>query len=130
MRVQLSGARILRWIVLSLGCSLGIGLLVSYAALSRFSHATQYCPLAHKLNPDMICHIKDQKGEEVLIEHHDADLAKVELSIYKHGQHSWLKYPECCNVSSELDSNSITFNPQRNDSLLVNGIPIELGSLR
>jgi hypothetical protein len=104
--------------------------LASYAALSRLSHATKYCPLTHKLNPDMVCTVKDRKADEILIEHHDTDLAKVELSIYQRGRHSWFKYPDCCNVSNVLAENLIEFDPQRNNSVLVNGISSELKPLR
>src|SRR6266498_5107827 len=99
----------------------GVGVVASlFAILLASSHATQYCPLAHRVSSSWYCKVMDQRDAEDLILHFNKKTGEVDLTITVPGtitrqlKHPFGKVKELKDVSE----NVIKFGP---DGLLING---------
>jgi len=87
------------------------------------SYATAYCPWSHKFNLHASCHIADQHGGSILVEHHDTDIGHFQLSISDRKSTVWLEHPigSFSDFSPGFDEHTIKIDPDDKQSLLVNG---------
>lgn len=92
--------------------------------LYSLSSATEYCPLSHKLNPDMYCRVCDRLNDKVLIEHFNRDTNQLSLSIFENGNMIWIQHPkgEIINYNLVIEENKISFNKNNLAIIVVNGV--------
>ena len=98
-------------------------LVIALSIVWNLSNATRFCPLSHKLNPDMSCSVVDSKQDgTLLIEHFNSDTNELKLSIHSNGRITWINHPhgKVKSFKDSLKDNRIKFNPQDDTTLLVN----------
>lgn len=97
-------------------------LVIGVLLMFSLSGATEYCPLSHKVNPDMNCRIHDNINGKILIGHFNIDTNELELSIFENGKTHWIKHPEgeLTNYNPSIEKNTLLFDRKNPLNLIVN----------
>lgn len=66
--------------------------------------------------------LKDEFNNRKLIEYWDMDTNDLRLKLIEGGESRWIKHPECCmKYEGHILSNTIKFDRNKSDILIVNG---------
>ncbi len=93
-----------------------------------FSYRMKGCSLTYRLNPDLTCQIRDEKGERVLVEYFNLDTNELRLYLQQDGKDVLIEHPYGLmnNYSSNVNANDIKIDRSDERYLLVNGERFEI----
>lgn len=82
------------------------------------------CSFGYWLNPDVVCRIVDSRNDgKYLLEYFNSDTNEIRLYVQQNGKDLLIEHPygKVRGYKEVIDQNIIKFNPNDEETLLVNG---------